>query len=177
MAIHCARSSDLLAILCRRSRLFNPRRTEDSSFSLRSAAPLGSSASTLPKTAPPSIKPERLQGCGINLTAGGVHADRVLGKATLLILVFVLAALLGLKKYQGGHVADALMKEADESDEEILDILIRREAEGAAKKLGVSQAEAENAIRQEWDEGKLQSARAFSAAVSTGKCPAAGSIG
>jgi hypothetical protein len=101
----------------------------------------------------------------------------VLGKATLLILVFVLAALLGLKKYQGGHVADALMKEADESDEEILDILIRREAEGAAKKLGVSQAEAENAIRQEWDEGKLQSARAFSAAVSTGKCPAAGSIG
>jgi hypothetical protein len=80
----------------------------------------------------------------------------VLGKATLLILVFVLAALLGLKKYQGGHVADALMKEADESDEEILDTLIRREAEGAAKKLGVSQAEAENAIRQEWDEGKLQ---------------------
>jgi len=40
------------------------------------------------------------------------------------------------------------MKEKDESDEEILDTLIRREAEGAAKKLGVSQAEAENAIRQ-----------------------------
>jgi hypothetical protein len=80
----------------------------------------------------------------------------VLGKAALLILVFVLAALLGLKKYQGGHVADALMKEADESDEEILDTLIKREAEAAAMKLGVSQAEAESAIRQQWDEGKLQ---------------------
>ena len=101
----------------------------------------------------------------------------VLRKATLLILVFVLAALLGLKKHQGGHVADALMKEKDESDEEILDTLIRREAEGAAKKLGVSQAEAENAIRQNGMRASSKSARAFSAAVSTGKCPSAGSIG
>jgi hypothetical protein len=80
----------------------------------------------------------------------------MLGKAVLLILVFVVAAFLGLRKYQGGHLADALMKQADEDDEDVLDALIRREAEVAAKRLGLSQAEAESAIRQEWDEGKLQ---------------------
>jgi hypothetical protein len=79
-----------------------------------------------------------------------------LAKAALLILVFVVAAFLGLRKYHGGNLADALMEQADEDDEEILDTLIRREAEVAAAKRGVSLEEAESAIRQEWDEGKLQ---------------------
>jgi LmbE family N-acetylglucosaminyl deacetylase len=73
-----------------------------------------------------------------------------------MIIVLLVAAFLGLKNYRGGHLADELMKEADENDEEALDALIRREAEAAAKKLGVSQPEAESAIRQLWDEGKLK---------------------
>ena len=77
-------------------------------------------------------------------------------KLALTALVFLVAAFIGLRNYKGGHLADEIMKEADESDEELLERLIRREATAAAKKLGVSQTEAESAIRQEWDEGKLQ---------------------
>jgi hypothetical protein len=72
------------------------------------------------------------------------------------LLAALFAALLGLRNYRGGNLADALIKEADEKEEEALDPLIRREAEAAAMKLGVSQTQAESAIRQLWDEGKLK---------------------
>jgi hypothetical protein len=77
-------------------------------------------------------------------------------KIALMALVFLVAAFLGLRNYQGGHLADEIMKETDESDEELLERLIRREAAVAAKRLGVSQTEAEGAIRQQWEEGRLQ---------------------
>ena len=49
-------------------------------------------------------------------------------KIALMALVFLVAAFIGLRNYQGGHLADEIMKEADESDEELLERLIRREA-------------------------------------------------
>jgi hypothetical protein len=80
----------------------------------------------------------------------------LLGKGAVAILVLLAVAFLGLKNYKGGHLADALMNESDENDEEILERLIRQDAEATANKLGVSPMEAENAIRQQWDEGRLQ---------------------
>ena len=76
--------------------------------------------------------------------------------AAIVMMIAVVAAYIGFRRLVRGHLGDELMKEADENDEEILDALIRREAEAFAKKLGGSQTEAERAIRQQWDEGNLQ---------------------